>query len=278
MKNDTYTWNVGGEEQFAQSWRADAPKATIALVHGMGEHSGRYAHHFAPFFTERGFDILAFDHLGHGQTTGKRGHCPGGYDAVLDSVDHLYHQARSLFGADRPLFVYGHSMGGNVVLNHALRRAPEIAGLVASAPMLRLAFEPPKWKMALGKKMIRIMPSFTENTGLDSVAISRDPAEVEAYENDPLVHSKISAAFSIPFFEAGEWAIEHAGDSTIDTLVLHGTGDQLTSAEGTKAFARNGNEHVSIQLFDGLYHELHHEPEHEEVLTIVADWMDERIA
>ena len=274
MSHKTYTWQLAGIDIFAQHWAAESAKATIALVHGMGEHSSRYGRFFAPFMNQLGFNVIAFDQLGHGKTKGKRGHCPGGYEAVLDTVDHLVAKAEEVF-PDLPVFLYGHSMGANVVLNLAMRRNPKVAGVIASSPMLRLAFEPPAWKLFMGKRMQSIWPGFTERTGLDPHAISRIPEEVEDYMNDPLVHDKISAAFSIPFFEAGEWAIEHADQTKYPTLVFHGTGDRLTSHKGTEAFANNANDKVSFKLYPDAFHELHCEPEREEVLNDVANWIND---
>ena len=275
MNHDTFTWNQKGETLFGQYWEADNAKAVIALVHGMGEHSSRYGEHFVPFFNKNGFHVIAFDHFGHGKTTGKRGHCPG-YEAVLDSVKKLLEEAKERY-AGLPVFLYGHSMGGNVLSNYLLKRQPEVAGAVISAPMLKLAFSPPGWKMAAGKWLINIFPGFTEKTGLDASAISRDKKEVEKYKNDPLVHDKITAAFSIPFFAAGDWAIDNANKLKTPSLVIHGTGDQLTSHKGSEAFAKNAKGKATLKLYEGAYHELHKDINKEDVLSDVLKWLNEHV-
>ena len=118
MKHEEFNFNIYDTNFFGQYWEATSTNAVVVLVHGMGEHSGRY-NHVAKKFTENNFSVIAFDHFGHGKTEGKRGHNPK-YDAVLDSVEKSIEKANELF-ADKPLFIYGHSMGGNVAVNYLLR-------------------------------------------------------------------------------------------------------------------------------------------------------------
>lgn len=276
MAHQTFNFSIGKTTFFGQYWKVDNAKANIILIHGMGEHSSRYNGFFANKMNDAGFSVIAFDHYGHGKTTGKRGDCPS-HNAVLDSVDVLIQKCNEYLGENAPKILYGHSMGGNVVANHILKRKNNIKVAVLSSPMLKLAFEPPAWKLFAGKIMRNIYPSFQESTGLESNAISRDKTEVDKYNNDPLVHDKITVNFSLPFFEAGDWAIENADKLKIPTLVIHGTADRLTSHKGSEQFIRNAGNNAELKLYDGGYHELHNDIVKEEVLNDVVAWLNEKL-
>ena len=276
MEAKTFNWHQDETKLFGQYWKNDSAKAIVAIVHGMGEHSGRYADFVVPQLFAAGYSVIAFDQFGHGLTEGKRGHCPN-YEAVLNSVENLLSKSSEYLGSNLPTFLYGHSMGGNVVSNFLLRRASKVKGAVISSPMYRLAFDPPAWKLIAGKLMRNIYPAFQERTGLDASAISRDRAAVEKYINDPLVHDKITVNFSLPFFEAGEYAIENAKDIKAPVILIHGTADALTAYKGSEAFAKNAGEKASIKLYEGGFHELHNEPNKEAVLADVITWLDKQV-
>ncbi len=277
MKHQELKWQSSDNiEIYGQCWLTDAkPKAVVCLVHGMGEHSGRYAH-VAKYLVDSGYSVVAYDQRGHGKSGGNRGHTPS-YDLLLDGVSDLLKQAEKLVPGV-PKFIYGHSMGGNVVLNYALRRKPDVAGIVASSPYLKLAFDPPAIKVAAGRLVNNIFPGFTQSTELDATAISRDKKVVDAYLSDPLVHDKISARFFVEVHAAGLWAIEHASEMKLPLLLFHGTEDKLTSAEGSKEFAEKVKTDCTFRLWDGLYHETHNEPEKEEVLKYIVTWLDHKVA
>ena len=122
MNHQIFNWTQDQTEMFGQYWKIDQAKGIIALVHGMGEHSSRYADFVVPKFNEAGYSVIAFDQFGHGKTKGKRGHCPN-YEAVLNSVENLLKKSDEFLGVDLPVFLYGHSMGGNVVSNFIIKRS-----------------------------------------------------------------------------------------------------------------------------------------------------------
>lgn len=276
MTHQTYKWqSADGLEIFGQSWIPDgAPKAIVCIVHGMGEHSGRYPY-LVDYLLGKGYGAFALDHRGHGNSKGQRGHMPN-YEAMMNDMDAFLNMAGKLY-PEIPKFLYGHSMGGNVATNYVLRRKPHIKGLIASAPYFRLAFTPPAWKVSLGKAMAGIIPGLSQGTNLEVEAISRDPKEVAKYKADPLVHSKITAAFFVNIHPAGEYAIEHAADLTVPTLVIHGTADRLTSYEGSKAFVANSNGKAEYKEWDGYYHEMHNDTGKEAVLEYVGNWLDKHL-
>lgn len=247
-----------------------APQALMCLIHGLGEHSGRYEH-VARFFNERGVALVAFDMLGHGQSAGRRGHFPG-YPAMAGQANAVIAEARHLLG-DVPLILYGHSMGGNMVLNLVLRgllHAPPRA-LILSSPLFEPAFEPPKWKLLLGKAAYRLVPTLSLGNELDPNGLSRDEKVVAAYVADPLVHSRISARF-LEVLEGGLSALQQADRLPCPTLLMHGEQDPITSVAASKSFAA-GSEACTLKLWPRLRHEIHQEPEQQEVLGFAHDWL-----
>ena len=168
-------------------------------------------------------------------------------------------------------------MGGNVVLNYILRRQPAIKGAIATAPWLKLGFEPPKFKIILAKIMRNIYPAFPEKADLDTNALSRDAAEVKKYNEDPLVHNQATAGTFLETFEAGYWAMENAGKLNTPLLVMHGTDDKLISYAGSVSFAQQSPKHlITFVSYPGFYHELHNEPEPDrtKVLTDIKEWIN----
>ena len=255
-----------------QSWIPEGIKGIICLVHGLGEHIGRFAS-MAEYMNCNGIGIMGIDLRGHGKSEGSRGHTPS-YDHLLDDLELLVEKAKVDFPSVR-VFLFGHSMGGNIVANYVLRRNTQgISGAIFSSPWYRLAFEPPAFKVKLGKMMNGIFPSFTQRNELDANALCSDPAVVRAYEDDPLVHDKISAGLFLNVYNAGLWALENANMLPIPALLTHGDQDALTSCEASMVFARSCGEKVDLQIWEGLKHEPHNEPDKEKVLQYIFEWIN----
>ena len=263
--------NAAGTALHAQLWAPDDPRAVIAFVHGLGEHVGRYAH-VADYLNRRAYGFVGVDLPGHGRSGGKRGHAAG-LAALLDDVGQLLSEAERRYPA-LPVFLYGHSLGGNLVLNYALRRKPGIRGLIATSPFLRETYPQGGAKVAVGKLLRKVYPSLTLPNGLELAAISRDPTVVQRYQDDPLVHGRLSAALGIGTLEAAQWLDRFDGHLPCPTLLVHGTADRITDPAATAAFARRVRGDVTYLPFEGLYHETHNEPEQGEVLRRIADWLD----
>lgn len=277
MKHEEFSWKQADKKIYGQAWRAEKPKAALCIVHGFGEHSGRYEE-AAKFFVANGFSVYAIDQFGHGKTEGKRGFSPS-YEETLESVQGLIRYAREQT-KDVPVFVWGHSMGGNVVLNYLLRRKPKVAGAIAGSPWLRLAFEPPKFKIALAKLMRNIYPAFAENTNLDATTISRDPEQVKKYQTDPLVHGQTTAGTFFETYEAGNYALEHASEIQVPLLLIHGSGDKLIDPKGSADFYVKAPKNiVNYKEYSGFYHELINEPEPDRtiVLNDMLSWLNAQI-
>lgn len=273
MTHHEFNFNYHKTDFYGQYWQPEKAEAVVVIVHGMGEHSGRYEH-VAKKLTDNNFGVIAFDHFGHGKTTGKRGHNPG-YDDVLNSVSKLIDKAKEVF-SNKPMFLYGHSMGGNTVINYVLRKNNSLNGVIATSPMLKLAFQPPAWKLTAGKLMQKIAPSITLPSELDATHVSRIQEEVDKYVNDPLVHDKISPNFSLSFFDAADWAIENASKLKTPMYLLHGTDDKIIDYRGTESFANNTTL-ATLKLYEGGYHELHNDLCAEKMLNDIIDWLNSKV-
>jgi len=276
MKTFEMNWKTrDGIDIFAQGWEPDGqPRAVVCLVHGLGEHIGRYANVGAAL-TKAGYALLGFDQRGHGKSGGARGHAPA-YENLMDDVEDLISQAGRRYPG-LPRFLYGHSMGGNEVLNFGIRRKPSLAGVIATGSFLKLAFEPPASKVFLGRMMNNIAPGFTQASGLEAAALSRDQKVVDAYVKDPLVHDKISARMFVAVYDSGQWALEHAAEFPLPLLLMHGGADRITSAQASREFAQKGNKNITLHIWEEWYHEVHNEAEQAEVFKMEIIWMDARL-
>jgi acylglycerol lipase len=264
-----------GTKLYGKSWAPESDiKGVVCLVHGMGEHINRFEP-LANYLVEADYAVIGFDQRGHGRSEGKRGHTPS-FEHLMESVDELLNKAQELF-PEIPQVLYGHSMGGNLVANYVIQWQPTIAGAIMSSPWLKLAFDPPALQVSMGKLVNRFFPGFTQSTKLDASSISRIKEEVQKYQDDPLVHDKISTMFFLGVHEQGQWAIEHASEFHLPLLIFHGTGDKLTSAEATREFARRVKERVTLRIFDGAYHEIHNDLPRFELYEMIKDWLDKTV-
>lgn len=267
-------WNwksFDGLGMFSRGWAPEGkPKAVIVLVHGLGEHCGRYDH-VGRMLAENGYALLAFDLRGHGKSGGQRGHTPS-VEAFMKDIDEMFVQASTRYPGV-PQFIYGHSLGGILVLNYVLRRKPALAGALVSSPGLRTALEGQKAKVALARLLGSLMPTGGFPSGLDANMISRDPQVVERYKQDPLVHDKITFGMARQLMDAIAWAFEHAGEFSVPLLLMHGTADQIAFDRGSKEFAASVKGDCTLKLWEGLYHEPHNEPEKQEVFQFMLDWL-----
>lgn len=277
VQHQELAWTAAdGLPLFAQCWRPeDEPAAVVCVVHGAGEHSGRYMH-VADALTQARFAVLALDLRGHGRSGGLRGHTPS-YEALLQDLDLLLAEAAQRFPGV-PLFLYGHSLGGGLVLYYTLRRRPAVAGVVATSPWLRLAFTPPPWKETLAMLLSRAWPSFPQATGLETDALSHDPAVARAYTTDPLVHNRATSRMYVSCRAAGRWSLAHAAEFPVPLLLMHGTADRITSHEASAAFAAQLPGACELRLWPGAYHELHNEPQRQEVLDAIVAWLQAHLS
>jgi alpha-beta hydrolase superfamily lysophospholipase len=276
MKTFEWEWkSPDGLMMYSKGWAPEGdPKAVVCLVHGLGEHIGRY-NHVGATFSDAGYALLGFDLRGHGKSGGRRGHTSS-YDAILDDVTTFIQNAKERYPG-KPCFLYGHSLGGNLVLNYILRRKPDLKGVIATSPWLKLAFQPPASKVALGRIMNNIAPGFSQTSGLETAALSYDPAVAAAYVNDPLVHDKISARMFVSTYESGLYAFEHAAEFPLPLLLMHGADDRITSAEASRQFGAAAPKFVTTRIWEKCLHEVHNEAVKGEFLKTMTDWLDVQV-
>jgi alpha-beta hydrolase superfamily lysophospholipase len=277
MKHLEMNWKArDGLDIFAQSWEPTIlqPKAVVCLVHGLGEHTSRYDH-VAEAFGRQGFVLFGADLRGHGRSGGARGHISSIEDFMQD-IDELLGQARVRYPG-LPIILYGHSLGGIQVLYYGLTHKPDVKGVIATSSGLHTALEKQHVKVMMAKILGSLMPNTDIASGLDPKSISRDEKVVQAYINDPLVHDKISLGFGKIMVGVTSWTLAHAGEFSLPLLLLHGKADVLAFPSSSIEFAAPLKEKCTLVLWDDAYHELHNEPEKNEVFKTMTLWMDARL-
>lgn len=255
-----------------RAWLPDGPaRAVVVVVHGVAEHSGRYQH-VGSRLADAGFAAYALDHIGHGKSAGRTGNIES-IDSAADNVASMLAIAvREHPGV--PRFLLAHSMGSLIVLHLATRAPLDVEGIVVSAPAIVLSVDKPVERM-LAPLLTRVVP----NMGvlkLDSSMISRDPAVVAAYDNDPLVfRGKLPVRTAVEVLHTGELVRKRLNRLTVPTLVLQGTGDVLVSPRGADLIEQQAAaKDLTVIRYDGLYHEVFNEPEQDKVLTDTVDWLE----
>ncbi|MBF5013277.1 alpha/beta hydrolase [Burkholderia pseudomultivorans] len=261
----SYRWPAGDG--------ASAPRATVALVHGLAEHAGRYAA-LAARLNAAGIAVLAVDLRGHGQSPGKRAWVER-FDGYLDDADALVAEAAR---DNTPLFLMGHSMGGAIAALYAIERAPArgraFAGLVLSSPALAPGRDVPRWMLALSRFISRVWPTFPA-IRIDAALLSRDPAVVAANRADPLVHhGAVPARTGAEILDAMA-RIERGRDTLrVPVLVYHGTEDKLTEPDGSRAFGAGvGSPDRTLTLYEGGFHETMNDLERDRVIDALIAWL-----
>ena len=244
-------------------------RAMIILVHGFGEHIGRY-HEWANLFADREIGFVGIDLPGHGYSPGRRGFIKS-YDIISEIIDILIATMCNTFPSV-PLYLYGHSMGGTFALNYLLKTNSKLTGAIITSPWLKLSFEPPKSKIALAKALNYVFPWLTQSSGLKAKHISRNTETVNQYIDDPLGHGKMSIRLLNIAMKAANYAVEHSGDLKTRTLLLHGGADRITSPEASKKFAK-GNTKTDFIVFENGYHELHTEAFKHQVFETIINWI-----
>lgn len=261
-----------GRRLFERRWEPREPQRNLVLVHGYAEHSGRYEH-VAAWFASRGAAVHAFDHQGHGHSSGVRCHVRR-FGDFLDDLDRVVERARAA-APDLPLYVVGHSMGGLIVCNWAVERAPEIDGLVVSAPALAAGQAPTGLRRVALGVLRRVWPTGFVGGGLDAEGLSRDPAVVQAYLDDPMIVLRMTFSLGGELFDALSRTAPRGADLRLPLLMLHGSADPICSPEASEAFARAAPDARYVS-YPGLRHEIFNEPEREKVFQDVQRWILER--
>lgn len=267
-----------GADLFQRTWIPVSPSRVLVVVHGFGEHSGRYEE-FASWFARRGFAVHAADLRGHGRSSGRRGHAAS-MEALLDDLAGLQDFVSARYPG-LPRILLGHSMGGLLTTAFVCERQPLIDRLVVSGPALSLSPDISRVRMALARLLRRVLPRLTLDVGLDAAGLSRDPEVVRRYLEDPLVHGRISMALAAGMMDAQIRTAASPMSVRVPMLLLHGESDPLCLVEGSRSFfeglPRESVAGSELRTYPGLKHEIFNEPEREQIYQDLLDWLDEPV-
>lgn len=269
-----------GTPLFYRAWHpAGEPRAAALVVHGLGEHSGRHAR-LGESLARLGVHCYAPDLRGHGRSQGPRGHAQH-FGLLLDDLGRLRARARAAVGAELPLLLFGHSLGGLIAARYLQERTDDAwAGAILSAPFFGLADPPPLAMRLLARVLQRVAPRLSLPNGIDDEHISHDAAEVRAYREDPLVHHRITPRLYAEMMDATRRALEQAASLRVPAmLLLVPLGDRIVDPQATLRFARDLSlPALTVRELPGMYHEPLHEVEAPAVLAELERWVADRIA
>jgi alpha-beta hydrolase superfamily lysophospholipase len=252
----------------------DNVRAIVVFIHGLGEHIHRYDG-WSDLLSREGIGFTGVDLPGHGLSDGTRGFIKD-YSVTDEMIGILLESAGNTFPGI-PVFIYGHSLGGGIVLDYLVRKSPAVKGAIVTSPWLKLSFQPSKFKLAVASVMKSILPGLIQPSGLVVEHISHDPAVVEKYKADKLVHDKISVSLFNSAMNAGNYALAHASELKVSLLLMHGSDDQICSPEGSREFASK-TPMAELKIWPGGYHELHNETFKNEVFAYLMKWINSRLS
>jgi acylglycerol lipase len=266
---------LDGLRLFEQSWLPQIEsKAAIIIVHGYAEHCARYGH-VASHLNAHGYSVYSFDLRGHGRSEGARSFIRS-FDDYLSDLD-LFLSRVQRRETGKPIFILGHSMGGAISVLFAISRKPDINGMILSAAALKISDSISPLLVRLSLLIGRLFPKLP-TIKLNSSAISRDPEVVNRYDSDPLIYrGSILAGSGAELVLATNRIQAQLSAVSLPLLILHGTGDQISDAEGSRQLYTSASSlDKTIKLYEGFYHEILNEPERAQVLADLVEWLDAR--
>jgi len=253
-------------------WQPDRPAGHVYLLHGFGEHAGRYGE-LAGVLTAAGWAVHALDHRGHGRSDGARAIVPSGTSVAADYAEFLAAEP----SREGPAIVFGHSMGGAAAVQVALRLPGTFSGLILSSPFLEPARPPGAFELGLVRLLAKLVPRVVI-TRLSSDSLSKQETEADAYDDDPLVHHDgVAAVSAYSLITAGREALARAGALTLPLLIIHGARDSVAGVDGSRKLlaAAGSRDKQIIEFAEGL-HELLNDHERDKVFEAVTGWLAER--
>jgi alpha-beta hydrolase superfamily lysophospholipase len=259
----------GGVEQLRRTWEADDPHASVLILHGIAEHSGRYEH-IGSTWAEAGFTARAIDHHGFGRSGGKRGHVPS-FDVWLDDVEDNIAELRT---SGQPVVLFGHSMGGLIAFCYAISERPQPDVLVLSGPAI--GAEIPAWQRIAAPILGRLTPKLYIKSEFDGALLATDPDVGVAYIEDPLRVAGATAGLGRELMDAMRHANERIDRLTLPTLVMHGGGDRIVPKEHSAPIGAQSSAERTV--LPGLEHEILNEPSWAETTTVMIDFANEQLA
>lgn len=244
------------------AWTPDDDAPVVCVVHGLGEHGGRYDG-LARQLVPAGLRVVAFDQQGHGHSPERRG-CIDSYASLMDDIEAFISWAAPNPSQRRVLL--GHSMGGNLVLNYALRKSALPCGVISSSPMIRAANEPHWLVERVGRVLMRMCPNYTLKSRPRAESLMSHPEEQAAFRNDDLFHAELSLRLGAELLDTGRWLLEHAHQLKVPTLLSHGTNDYLTCYQASQEFAGKAGEICQLEIFEDHLHDPFRDIDREEVI------------
>ncbi|MBC7248758.1 MAG: lysophospholipase [Anaerolineae bacterium] len=260
---------------YYRGWEPEGdPRAVLVVAHGYAEHSGRYTH-VADYFVGQGYVVYALDHRGHGESAGRRGYFER-FQFLVDDLDKFVTVVRAIGGVG-PLFLVGHSMGGLLATAYTIQHPDRVDGLVLSGPWFRPSEGVSPLLQALSGVVARLFPGMGV-TRLAATAISRDPEVVACYDSDPLNYrGQVPACVCVEMLRTARQVLRDAHAITCPVLIMHGTEDKLADpAASRELYESISSQDKTLKLWDGLYHEIFNEPEKDQVLAFMRDWLAQR--
>lgn len=261
---------------YTHTWSAKDARAALVLVHGTGEHHGRYEH-VAKYVNEQGFDVYTGDLPGCGRSGGKRGHI----DSFGEYVETVRRWTLHAFAKSqgRPVFLMGHSLGGLIVTRYVQTNesSRNLSGIILTSPCLQLQLEVPVWKAQLAKALNRLWPTLTIPNGITPEMVSRDPDIQTSYVVDPFNYHKVSVRWFQELHQAMELARKNRDKLAVPMLVLQAGDDYLVQAKAVEEFVDGLDGVAELHKYPGLRHEILNEPEKEEIVRKMVEWMDRQI-
>jgi acylglycerol lipase len=260
---------------FAQEWTlsdtaSSTKQPTIGFVHGLGEHSGRYSS-VAAFFVKHGYRVIGYDHRGHGKTAGPM----PSFEILQNDIQSLCNYAKET--SSGPMVLYGQSLGGALVLKFlAEKHTDKVTAAIVSSPLLTPTHAPPRLKVFFGELLLPWFPRLQLAHGLKPRDLTHDESVVEKFRRDPLVRRTVSIALGYTMLESGRKLLKSTHPYHIPMLLMHGSDDQITSAESTRQFAQH-RPHAALKIWDGLFHELHFENKASEILDFVRLFIEDNL-
>jgi alpha-beta hydrolase superfamily lysophospholipase len=277
MEFKEWKWTTyDGLEMYAGDWVPEGKaRAVVCIVHGVGEHIGRYQW-VGEALTKAGYILSGFDLRGFGKSQGRRGFSPS-LDTYFDDIEKFLIQVASRYPGV-PQFLYGHSMGSILVLTFPSVRQPPIAGVIATAPGLKSKLEEQKLKVFLTNILGNVYPALSFQSGLEIPEISRDPKVIEAYINDPLVHTTVTAGWGLTMLTAIDLVYQLAPKFPVPLLLMHATEDKIAYPSSSLTYAELApKDKVTLKMWEGFKHELHTDPEREQVFEVMIDWLNSHL-
>ncbi|MBT7631896.1 MAG: alpha/beta hydrolase [Desulfobacula sp.] len=273
---DGYLKGVRDTNIYYQYWLPEKdPKAILLIAHGLAEHSGRYmnlVNHLVP----SGYAVYGIDHIGHGKSDGKRAYVERFQD-YTETLKNYFDMIQE-WQPNKSIFLIGHSMGGLISAAYLLNHQDETSGAVLSGPSIKVPDNISKAVIFVGKMLSIIIPG-AGLVKLDSDGVSRDSSVVEAYVNDPLVYTgKATARLGAELIKAMQNVTLQAANINLPIMIAQGSDDKLVDPGGAQLlYDLIGSKDKTIKIYNGLYHEIFNEPEHEQVLNDVTTWIDSHL-